>query len=57
MFPFSQAHESMATLSTYQQQQHNISELGSKLLSLKKSITLSRIQESHQTTIDFKFVH
>ena len=54
---FSQAQEKMATLSTFLEQQSNVSELRSKFLPSKKSITLSCIQESHQTTIDSHFGH
>ena len=55
---FSQVQEAMATLSTFLlQQQINVGELMTELLSLEQSITLSRIQESHQTTIDSYFGH
>lgn len=58
MFPCSQAHEAMATLSTFlDQQQCNFRELRSELLSLEESITLLCIQESHQTRRDSKFSH
>ena len=54
----SQAQEAMASPFTFLEQQHSIvSELKTKLLSLEKSIVNSRIQESHQTTIDSYFGH
>lgn len=51
---FRQEQEAMATLSTFLEQQQNIvNELETNLWSLiEKSITISCIQESHQTTID-----
>lgn len=53
MFHFFQAQEAMATLSSFlEQQQINVNGLRTKLLSKEKSITIFRIQESHQTTID-----
>ena len=55
---FSHVQVAIATLPTFLKQQHNnVSELRSKILYLEKSITISYIQESHQTTIDSYFGH
>ena len=55
---FSQVQDGMATLFIItEQQQSNVSELRTKLLSLEKSITISYAQKPHQTKTDSYFGH
>ena len=55
---FSQAQQAIAILSTFlDQQQSNVTELRTKLLSLMKSIIISCVQESSKTTIKSYYGH